>query len=76
MHLKDIGEFGFIKRIEPDSINDTRNVLRSIGDDAAVFRVGKTSVLFLPLICLWNGCILSKKQCRVISLGINRWLSI
>ena len=37
MNLKDIGEFGFIKRITPDSLNDTRNVVRAIGDDAAVF---------------------------------------
>lgn len=41
MNLKDIGEFGFIKRITPDSLYDTRNVIRAIGDDAAVFTVGK-----------------------------------
>jgi thiamine-monophosphate kinase len=30
MKLNDIGEFGFIKRITPDTIYDDRNVLRAI----------------------------------------------
>jgi thiamine-monophosphate kinase len=47
MNLKDIGEFGFIKRIAPGSINDSRNVMRAIGDDAAVFRVGKNECVVL-----------------------------
>jgi thiamine-monophosphate kinase len=47
MNLKDIGEFGFIKRITPDSLNDTRNVVRAIGDDAAVFTIGNDECIVL-----------------------------
>lgn len=47
MNLKDIGEFGFIKRIIPGSLNDTRNIIRAIGDDAAVFTVGNGEYIVL-----------------------------
>ena len=47
MNLKDIGEFGFIKRITPDSVNNPVNVMRAIGDDAAVFAIGKNECVVL-----------------------------
>ncbi|MEJ5362645.1 MAG: thiamine-phosphate kinase [Spirochaetota bacterium] len=47
MNLKDIGEFGFIKRISPNSVNNPKNVFRAIGDDAAVFAVGKNECVVL-----------------------------
>ncbi len=47
MKLKDIGEFGFIKRMTKDSLPSPSNVLRSVGDDAAVFRLNKDKVILL-----------------------------
>ncbi len=47
MNLKDIGEFGFIKRITPNSVNNQKNVVRAIGDDAAVFAIGKNECVIL-----------------------------
>lgn len=38
MSLKEIGEFGFIRRISRGCINRPQGVLRGIGDDAAAFR--------------------------------------
>jgi thiamine-monophosphate kinase len=38
MRLKDIGEFGFIKRIRRGCLIRPESVVRGIGDDAAVFR--------------------------------------
>ncbi|MBW2318327.1 MAG: thiamine-phosphate kinase [Deltaproteobacteria bacterium] len=37
MNLKDIGEFGFIKRISRGCLIRPQNVIKAIGDDAAVF---------------------------------------
>jgi thiamine-monophosphate kinase len=39
MKLKEIGEFGFINRIARGSICNPRNIIRGIGDDAAVFKL-------------------------------------
>ncbi|MCX8124134.1 MAG: thiamine-phosphate kinase [Spirochaetes bacterium] len=47
MNLKDIGEFGFIRRITPDCIYNTKNVIRAIGDDAAVFSIGNNECVVL-----------------------------
>ena len=38
MKLKDIGEFGFIKRIESGCLIRDTNVIRGIGDDCCVFK--------------------------------------
>lgn len=38
MNLKDIGEFGFIKRISSGCLVRAENVLKGIGDDAAAFK--------------------------------------
>lgn len=38
MKLKDIGEFGFIKRIESGCLIRDKNVIRGIGDDCCVFK--------------------------------------
>jgi thiamine-monophosphate kinase len=38
MTLRDLGEFGFIRRIRPGCIVRPEGVLRGIGDDAAAFR--------------------------------------
>ncbi len=47
MNLKDIGEFGFIRRITPDCIYNPKNVIRAIGDDAAVFSISKNECVVL-----------------------------
>lgn len=47
MNLKDIGEFGFIRRITPDCIYNPENVIRAIGDDAAVFAINKNECVVL-----------------------------
>ena len=38
MGLRDIGEFGFIKRIRRGCLTRPESVIRGIGDDAAAFR--------------------------------------
>ena len=38
MNLRDIGEFGFIERIRQGCLNRNHQVIKAIGDDAAVFR--------------------------------------
>ncbi len=38
MKLKDIGEFGFIKKISRGCLIRPQNILKAIGDDAAAFR--------------------------------------
>jgi thiamine-monophosphate kinase len=44
--LKDIGEFGFIKRIEGGCIVRDKNVIRGIGDDCCVFKTsGEMAIL-------------------------------
>jgi thiamine-monophosphate kinase len=44
--LKDIGEFGFIKRVESDCLIRDTNVIRGIGDDCCVFKIsGKMAIL-------------------------------
>jgi thiamine-monophosphate kinase len=46
MKLKDIGEFGFIERIERGCLNRDSNVIRGIGDDCCVFKIsGERAVL-------------------------------
>lgn len=47
MNLKDIGEFGFIRRITPNCIYNPKNVIRAIGDDAAVFSISKDECVVL-----------------------------
>ena len=46
MKLKDIGEVGFIKRIERGCLIRERNVIRGIGDDCSVFKTsGEMAIL-------------------------------
>ena len=46
MKLKDIGEFGFIKRIERGCLVRDKNVVRGIGDDCCVFKTaGEMAIL-------------------------------
>ena len=45
--LKDIGEFGFIKRIERGCLIRDRNVIRGIGDDCCVFKISGAMAILL-----------------------------
>ncbi|MBF0117567.1 MAG: thiamine-phosphate kinase [Desulfobacterales bacterium] len=47
IELKEIGEFGFINKISKDSLIRPQNVLKAIGDDAAVFRLEKDEVILI-----------------------------
>ena len=47
MRLKDIGEFGFIKRIENGCLIRDTNVIRGIGDDCCVFRTSGEMAIVL-----------------------------
>ncbi len=47
MKLKEIGEFGLIDKIKNETLIDSRKVIRGIGDDAAVFSIGKGRVALL-----------------------------
>jgi thiamine-monophosphate kinase len=44
MKLKEIGEFGFIRRVSRGCLVRPERVLRSIGDDAAAFRPGPNEI--------------------------------
>jgi thiamine-monophosphate kinase len=52
MKLRDIGEFGFIKRIRRGCLVRPESVVRGIGDDAAVFRTeaGMASLITADLL--------------------------
>ena len=47
LKLKDIGEFGFIKRIENGCLIRDTNVIRGIGDDCCVFRTSGEMAIVL-----------------------------
>lgn len=47
MKLKDIGEFGFIDRIRPDTLVRPESVIKGIGDDCSVCRSTRDSVTLL-----------------------------
>jgi len=47
MNLKDLGEFGFIDRIRPDTLVRPEGVIRGIGDDCAVCRPTRGQVTLL-----------------------------
>jgi thiamine-monophosphate kinase len=47
MKLKEIGEFGFIDRIARGSICNPRDIIRGIGDDAAVFSIDKNEKIVI-----------------------------
>lgn len=45
MKLSEIGEFGLIKRLAEDCVNEPSTVVKGIGDDAAVLQPGKGDLL-------------------------------
>lgn len=47
MNLKDIGEFGFIKRISRGCLIRPQNVIKAIGDDAAAFLPAPDQVILV-----------------------------
>ena len=44
MKIKELGEFGLIDILKSDTINNQANVIKGIGDDAAVFKVIENSL--------------------------------
>lgn len=55
MSLKELGEFGFIRRIREDCLNAPARVIKGIGDDAAVFRTGPESLMLMTTDMLVEG---------------------
>ena len=51
MTLKDIGEFGFIKKISRGCLIRPQNIVKAIGDDAAAFKpdAGQLSLITTDL---------------------------
>jgi thiamine-monophosphate kinase len=47
MNLKDIGEFGFIRRISRGCVIRTDTVCKAIGDDAAAFTINPDEVILV-----------------------------
>jgi len=47
MNLKDIGEFGFIRRISRGCVTRPDAVLRAIGDDAAAFTINPDEIILV-----------------------------
>jgi len=55
MKLKDIGEFGFIDRIRPETLPRPENVIKGIGDDCSVCRSTRDRVTLLTTDLLVEG---------------------
>jgi len=55
MKLKDIGEFGFIDRIQPETLTSPENVIKGIGDDCSVCRATRNRVILLTTDMLVEG---------------------
>ena len=55
MKLKDIGEFGFIDRIQPETLTRPENVIKGIGDDCSVCRSAPDRVTLLTTDMLVEG---------------------
>jgi thiamine-monophosphate kinase len=55
MKLKDIGEFGFIDRIRPETLTRPENVIKGIGDDCSVCRSTHGHVTLLTTDMLVEG---------------------
>ena len=55
MKLKDIGEFGFIDRIRPETLTRPENVIKGIGDDCSVCRSACDRVTLLTTDMLVEG---------------------
>jgi thiamine-monophosphate kinase len=55
MKLKDIGEFGFIDRIRPETLTRPESVIKGIGDDCSVCRATRDRVALLTTDLLVEG---------------------
>ncbi len=69
MTLEEIGEFGFIKKISNGCLIRPENVLRAIGDDAAVFTTPPEEVLVVTTDMLIEGVHFIRKAMSGYDLG-------
>ncbi len=69
MELKEIGEFGLIKRLSRGAVVRKENIIRSIGDDAAVFRAYPEEVILFTTDMLVERIHFLKKATSGYNLG-------
>ena len=69
MHLKEIGEFGFIRRISRDCVVRPDGVVRPIGDDAAAFRLEPGAVCLVTTDLLIEGVHFLREATSGFNLG-------
>jgi thiamine-monophosphate kinase len=69
MDLKDIGEFGFIDRIKPETLVRPEGVIKGIGDDCSVFRTRGDLVALLTTDMLVEGVHFQRERIPPYTLG-------
>lgn len=69
MRLNDIGEFGFIERIRQGLLIRRENVIKGIGDDAAVFRMEREKVIVSTTDMLVEGIHFIRERMSGFDLG-------
>lgn len=69
MTLKEIGEFGFIRKISNGCLIRPDNILKAIGDDAAAFRALPGEVLLVTTDMLIEGIHFIRKAASGYELG-------
>ena len=69
MKIRDIGEFELIKKISHNSITNSRNILVSIGDDAAVFSIDPGKVITLTTDLLIEDVHFIRTKITPVDLG-------
>jgi len=68
-YLKDIGEFGFIKKISTGCLIRPENIIRAIGDDAAVFKTDSNEVMLVTTDLLVENVHFLKNATSGFNLG-------
>lgn len=69
MRLKEIGEFGFIRRISRGCLIRPQNILKAIGDDAAAFTVNPDEVVLVTTDLLVERIHFLKRATTGFDLG-------
>ena len=69
MKVKDIGEFEFIKKVTGNTISDPENIIRSVGDDAAVYKTESDKVILITTDILMEDIHFMRNKISPADLG-------